>query len=124
MEIRTVAVIGAGTMGSGIAQVLALSGYRVLLRDLEPVRIDRALQSISARLEREVSKQKLTLEERDQVLRRIEPGQGLAEVALSDCVIEAISEKFSAKAGLLRDLDALCRPEVIFASNTSSIPSA
>jgi 3-hydroxybutyryl-CoA dehydrogenase len=121
MEIKTVAVVGAGTMGSGIAQVFARSGFRVLLRDVEQHLLDRAMKTIAASLDREVGKQKLTPEERDQALKRIEPAEGRAELALCDFVIEATTEKFDVKAQVFRDLDVLCRPEVLFASNTSSI---
>ena len=121
MEIKTVAVIGAGTMGSGIAQVFARSGFRVLLRDVEQHLLDRAMKTVAANLDREVGKQKLTPEERDQALKRIEPAEGHAGLALCDFVIEATTEKFDVKAKVFRDLDALCRPEVLFASNTSSI---
>jgi 3-hydroxybutyryl-CoA dehydrogenase len=121
MEIQTVAVIGAGTMGTGIAQVFARNGFRVLLRDVEQKLLDRAIQTISSNLEREVTKQKLTAEERDQALTRIKPAEGRAELALCDFVIEATTERFEIKASVFRELDTLCRPEVVFASNTSSI---
>jgi len=121
MEIKTVAVIGAGTMGSGIAEVFARCGYRVLLRDVEQNLVERAIHRVAENLGREVAKQKLTSEERDQVLTRIEPAEGRAELALADFVIEAASEKFDIKAHIFRDLDALCRDDIIFASNTSSI---
>jgi 3-hydroxybutyryl-CoA dehydrogenase len=121
MEIKTIAVIGAGTMGSGIAQVFARSGFRVLLRDVEQNLVARAIQAVSANLERDVTRQKLTAGERDQILKRIEPAEGRAELALTNFVVEATSEKFEIKAGVFRDMNALCHPEVIFASNTSSI---
>jgi 3-hydroxybutyryl-CoA dehydrogenase len=121
MEIKTVAVIGAGTMGSGIAQALAGAGYQVLLRDLEAAVLDRAVAAISGRLERDVARQKLTAAARDQVLARIETAEGRARVALADFVIEAATEKLVVKQDLFRELDTLCRPQVILATNTSSI---
>src|SRR5512146_2850743 len=121
MDIQTVGVVGAGTMGNGIAHVFAKSGYKVLLRDVEQAYLDRAMQTISKNLEREVAKQKLTAEQREQALARIEPSVGRAGLATCDFIVEAATEKFETKAELFVELDALCRPEIILASNTSSI---
>ena len=121
MEIKIVGVIGAGTMGNGIAHVFAKSGYRVLLRDVEQRFLDRGLDTISKNLEREVGKNKITAEERTQALARIEPGTGSGALAQCDFVVEAATEKFEIKAELFRELDRLCRPDVILATNTSSI---
>ncbi len=121
MQIQTVGVVGAGTMGNGIAHVFARSGYRVLLRDIEQRFLDRAIATISKNLEREVAKQKLTPEQRDQALKRIEPAVGRAGLETCDFVIEAATEKLEIKADLFRELDRICRPEVILATNTSSI---
>jgi 3-hydroxybutyryl-CoA dehydrogenase len=121
MEIKTVGVIGAGTMGNGIAHVFAKSGYDVLLVEVEQRFLDRGLQTITKNLEREVAKGKLTSEARDAAFKRIKPV--LDRNALADCqiVIEAASEKFEIKSEIFRDLDALCGKDVILASNTSSI---
>ncbi len=121
MEIKIVGVVGAGTMGNGIAHVFAKSGYRVLLRDVEQRFLDRGLETIQKNLEREVAKNKITAEERTQALARIEPGTDRGALAQCDFVVEAATEKFEIKAELFRELDRLCRPEVILASNTSSI---
>jgi 3-hydroxybutyryl-CoA dehydrogenase len=121
MEIKTVGVVGAGTMGNGIAHVFAKSGYNVLLRDVEQRFLDRGMETISKNLEREVSKNKLTAEERTQTLARIEPGVDRRALAHCDFVVEAATEKFDVKAEVFRELDRVCRPEVILASNTSSI---
>jgi 3-hydroxybutyryl-CoA dehydrogenase len=121
MDIKTVAVLGAGTMGNGIAHVFAKSGFRVLLRDVEQVFLDRALQTISKNLEREASKGKITAEQREQALKNIESGVGRSGLDGCDFVIEAATEKFDIKAELFRELDRVCRPEVILATNTSSI---
>src|SRR5690242_18352945 len=99
-SIRTVGVVGAGTMGNGIAHVLARSGYRVLLRDVEQRFLDNGLAAIARNLEREVAKGKLTPQQRDQALARIEPSLGRAGLAASDFVIEAATEKFEVKADL------------------------
>jgi 3-hydroxybutyryl-CoA dehydrogenase len=121
MDIKTVAVLGAGTMGNGIAHVFAKSGFRVLLRDVEQAFLDRALQTISKNLEREASKGKITAEQREQALKNIESGVGRSGLDGCDFVIEAATEKFDIKAELFRELDRVCRPEVILATNTSSI---
>ncbi len=121
MEIKTVGVIGAGTMGNGIAQVFAKNGYTVTLLDIEQRFLDRGMQNIAKNLDREVAKAKLTAEQREQALARI--ATATAREALSSCdfVVEAASERFEIKSELFRDLDKLCRPEVILSSNTSSI---
>jgi len=121
MEIKNVGVIGAGTMGNGIAHVFAKGGYNVLLVDVEQRFLDRGLQTISKNLEREVSKSKITAEQRDAALKCIECSTDRKRLAGCDFIVEAASERFEIKAELFRDLDAMCRPEVILSSNTSSI---
>ena len=121
MEIKTVGVIGAGTMGNGIAHVFAKTGYEVVLVDLEQRLVDRGMQAIAKNMEREVSRQKLTAGQRDEALKRIRPSISRRDLAGCDLVVEAASEKFEIKAEIFRDLEAICRPEVILASNTSSI---
>ncbi|MGD1216743.1 MAG: 3-hydroxybutyryl-CoA dehydrogenase, partial [Terriglobales bacterium] len=121
MDIRTAGVIGAGTMGNGIVHVFAKGGYNVVLVDVEQSFVDRGLQTISKNLEREVAKNKLTFEQRDQSLARIAGTTDRKRLAGCDFVVEAASERFQVKADLFHDLDAMCRPEVILSSNTSSI---
>jgi 3-hydroxybutyryl-CoA dehydrogenase len=121
MEIKIVGVLGAGTMGNGIAHVFAKSGYKVVLRDVEQRFLDRAMETISRNLEREASKNKITAEQRTQALARIEPGVDRGALAQCDFVVEAATEKFEIKAELFRELDRICRPEIILATNTSSI---
>ena len=121
MEIKTVGVVGAGTMGNGIAHVFAKRGYAVMLCDLEQRFLDRALDTIGKNLQREVEKNKITLEDRTAALVRIRPTTNRQELAAADFVVEAATEKFEIKADLFRELDGLCRREVILASNTSSI---
>jgi 3-hydroxybutyryl-CoA dehydrogenase len=121
MDIRTVGVIGAGTMGNGIAHVFAKSLYNVALVDVEQRFLDRGLETIRKNLEREVAKAKLTAEQRDQALARITPMTDREQLANCDLVVEAASERFEIKADLFRDLDTICRSEVILSSNTSSI---
>ena len=121
MEIKRVAVLGAGTMGNGIAHVFAKSGYSVLLSDVQQQFLDRALATIGKNLEREVTKNKLTAADKDAALGRIKTVTDRAALKDCDFVVEAVSEKFEIKAELFRQLDSLLRPEVILASNTSSI---
>lgn len=121
MDIKNVGVIGAGTMGNGIAHVFAKGGYNVALVDIEQRFLDRGLQTIGKNLEREASKAKITEEQRAQALARISATTDRAKLAGCDFIIEAASERFEIKTELFRALDAMCRPEVILASNTSSI---
>ena len=113
MEIKTVGVIGAGTMGNGIAHVFARSGYEVVLVDIEQRFLDRGLETIRKNLEREVTKEKITAEARDAAIARITATVDRAKLAGCDFVVEAASERFEIKSELFRDLDQLCRPEVI-----------
>ena len=121
MDVGKVGVVGAGTMGNGIAHVFARSGLQVILSDIEPRFLDRAIQTIEKNLEREVAKNKITAADKSAALERIVTTVERAELAECDFVVEAATEKFEIKAELFRDLDRICRPEVILASNTSSI---
>jgi 3-hydroxybutyryl-CoA dehydrogenase len=121
MEIKTVGVLGAGTMGNGIAHVFAKAGFRVILFDVAQPQLERALQTIGKNLNREVAKSKLSAAERAAALKRIEPASERAILGQCDFVVEAATEKLEIKAQLFRDLDSICRPQVILASNTSSI---
>jgi 3-hydroxybutyryl-CoA dehydrogenase len=121
MSIHRVGVVGAGTMGNGIAHVFARSGYMVVLCDVEQRFLDRGLETIAKNLDREVAKNKITAEEKATILKRIEGVVDRAKLAGCDFVIEAATEKFDIKREIFRDLDRLCRPEIILASNTSSI---
>lgn len=121
MDVKTVGVIGAGTMGNGIAHVFAKSGYSVVLRDVEDRLLERALDTIGKNLEREVSKGKISAQEKDATLGRIRTTTDPQALNSVDFVIEAATEKFEIKSQLLRDLDRICRPEIILATNTSSI---
>jgi 3-hydroxybutyryl-CoA dehydrogenase len=119
--IKTIGVIGAGTMGNGIAQVFARGGYKVVLCDVEQRFLDRALQTIGKNLEREVAKNKITVDDKASALKRIQPITDRAKLGDCDFVIEAATEKFEIKTEIFRDLDRVTRPEIILASNTSSI---
>jgi len=121
MDIKTVGVIGAGTMGNGIAHVFAKFGYNVVLCDVEERFLQRALDTIGKNLEREASKGKITAQEKDGALGRIRTTTDREALATVDFVVEAATEKFEIKSQLFRDLDRICRPEIILATNTSSI---
>jgi 3-hydroxybutyryl-CoA dehydrogenase len=108
-------------MGNGIAHVFARGGYPVTLCDVEQRFLDRGIETIGKNLEREVSKNKITADDRTATLKRIQPSLDRAKLAACDFVIEAATERFEIKAELFRDLDRICRPEIILASNTSSI---
>jgi len=120
-EIRTVAVVGAGTMGSGIAHVFARSGFDVLLCDLEQAFLDKAVAKIRANLGREAAKGKISAEELEAAIGRIRTATDRAQLAPADFAIEAASERFEIKSELIRSLDAILPPGAILATNTSSI---
>jgi 3-hydroxybutyryl-CoA dehydrogenase len=121
MDIQRVGVVGAGTMGNGIAHVFARGGYDVVLCDVEQSFLDRALDTIGKNLERELTKNKITANDKAAALKRIRPVTDRGQLAECDFVIEAATEKFEIKAEIFRDLDRVTRPEIILASNTSSI---
>ena len=121
MKIQRVGVVGAGTMGNGIAHVFARAGYGVVLCDVEQRFVDRGMATIGKNLDREVAKNKISGEEKTAAIQRIEPTVDRAKLADCDFVVEAATEKFDIKSELFRDLDRICRPEIILASNTSSI---
>ena len=120
-SIKTVAVLGAGTMGNGIAQVFARAGYKVLLRDVEQRFLDRAVDTIAKNLDREIKKGKLEPGEKETVLARLVPVTDMSTIANADFVVEAVPEKLELKRHVLTEADHLLRGDVIIASNTSSI---
>jgi 3-hydroxybutyryl-CoA dehydrogenase len=119
--IRTVGVLGAGTMGNGIAHVFARSGYNVILRDVETRFLDHAMDTIAKNLDREVKKGKLPEGDKPKILGRIHATTEMSAIARADFVIEAVPELMNLKLAVLREADKLLPPEVILASNTSSI---
>jgi len=120
-SIKTVAVLGAGTMGNGIAHVFARAGFSVILRDVDQRYLDRALDAISKNLDRESKKGKLPESEKPAVLSRIKTVIDMAVIAAADFAIEAVPEKLEIKRAVLTEADKILRPEVVLASNTSSI---
>jgi 3-hydroxybutyryl-CoA dehydrogenase len=119
--IKTVAVLGSGTMGNGIAHVFARAGYKVILRDVEQRFLDRAVDTISKNLDREVKKGKLPEAEKGSVLARIIPVTDMSAIAVADFLVEAVPEKLDIKRHVLTEADRILRDDVIIASNTSSI---
>ncbi|HVG18702.1 MAG TPA: 3-hydroxybutyryl-CoA dehydrogenase [Blastocatellia bacterium] len=119
--VKSVGVIGAGTMGNGIAQTAARAGLTVIMRDVSDDFLKRGLSTIDKSLQRDVDKQRLAPDEKQEIIARIEPTTDLARLREVDLVVEAITEDFAAKSELFRQLDQMARPGVILASNTSSI---
>jgi 3-hydroxybutyryl-CoA dehydrogenase len=120
-SIKTVAVIGAGTMGNGIAHVFARAGYRVILRDVEQAYLDRGMETIAKNLDREVSKEKITEAEKTAALARIHPSTDIVTLMGADFAVEAVPEQRDLKIRVLKEADGVLGPGVILASNTSSI---
>ena len=121
MAIQRIGVVGAGTMGNGIAHVFARSGYDVVLCDLEQKFLERALATIGKNLDREVAKSKITDTQKADTIKRIAAITDRYQLSGCDFIVEAASEKLEIKSELFHDLDRLCRADVILASNTSSI---
>jgi 3-hydroxybutyryl-CoA dehydrogenase len=124
LEIKTVGVVGAGTMGHGIAQVLVKSGISVVLQDVAPKILDAARERIGKGLARDVEKGRLTAEQRERALGRLKTTTEIKDLAGADLVVEAVVESFETKAGVFRTLEPVVRaakPKAILASNTSSI---
>ncbi len=122
MDIHSVCVVGAGTMGNGIAHAFAQNGFAVALNDLRQDLLDRGMATIASNLDRQVRKGALTEELKGKTLSRISPGTDLGSAAAAaDIVIEAATEHTETKKEIFRRLDASCRPGVVLASNTSSI---
>ena len=120
-HVKTVAVLGAGTMGNGIAHVFARAGYKVILRDVEQRYLDRGMDTIARNLDREIKKGKLAEAEKETVLGRLVPVTDMSAVANADFLVEAVPEKIEIKRHVLTEADRLLRDDVIIASNTSSI---
>ena len=121
MEIKKIGVVGAGTMGNGIAHVAALSGYQVIMKDVADELLQRATKTIDKNLQRGVDKGKITEEQKKEALSRITPTTDLSLMKGVDFVIEAVNEDFDTKREVFTQLDSQCPPQVILASNTSSI---
>lgn len=121
MEIKTIGVLGAGTMGSGIAQVAAEAGYDVIMRDIKDDFVNRGMTAINKNLNRAVDKGKKSKEEAEDIVGRIRGNTNLEELSDVDLVIEAVIENMELKKELYEDLDRICKPEAVLASNTSGL---
>ncbi len=123
MEVKTFGVVGAGQMGNGIAQVAAqLGGLNVIMNDIADEFVERGFNAISKNLDRLVKKEKLTEDEKGEILGRIKKSTNLEDMKDADFVVEAAVEREDLKLDIFRKLDAACKPGVVLASNTSSIP--
>jgi len=122
MEVKTLGVVGAGLMGNGISQVAAMSGLQVIMSDIKDECVQRGLENISKILSRSVDKARMSAEEKDAILDRIKTTVDNNDMSAADFIVEAATENEPLKFQIFRDLDEICRPEVILATNTSSIP--
>jgi len=121
MEFKTIGVVGAGTMGNGIAQVFAFHGFEVVMSDVSDAVVQRGLATIRKSLERLAGKEKIPADAPAATLARIRTTTNLADLAAADLVVEAATENEALKLDVFSQLDGICRPETILASNTSSI---
>jgi 3-hydroxybutyryl-CoA dehydrogenase len=122
MEVKTFGVIGSGQMGGGIAQVAATSGLNVIMNDINDKFVLKGLHAITSNLSRMVDKGKISEDDKSAILGRIKTSTDLKDMAQADFVVEAATENQEIKFQIFRDLDSICSPEVILATNTSSIP--
>ncbi|OEF96925.1 3-hydroxybutyryl-CoA dehydrogenase [Vulcanibacillus modesticaldus] len=122
MDIKTIMVVGAGQMGSGIAQVAAQTGYQVILHDIKDEFVNKGFNTINKNLTRNVSKGRITEQEKEDILSRIKLTVNLEDAKEADFVIEAASENMEIKSKIFKTLDKVTSKEVILASNTSSLP--
>ena len=121
MEIKTVGVVGAGTMGNGIAQAFATSGYDVVMRDIKQEFVDRGVATIRKSLERMAARNKITADAKDAALARVKGSVDVASLKDCDLIVEAALENVDLKTKLFRELDEMCKADAILATNTSSI---
>jgi len=122
MEVKTFGVVGAGQMGNGIAQVAAMSGLQVVMNDISDEFVQKGLKNITSILGKNVEKGKMSADEKDAVLSRIKPSVDIKDMAAVDFVVEAATENQPVKFQIFKNLDSVCPPHAILASNTSSIP--
>jgi 3-hydroxybutyryl-CoA dehydrogenase len=121
MEIKTIGVVGAGTMGNGIAQVFAASDFDVILQDINQDQLEKGVLAISKSLDRLIKKEKITEEDKQKILAKINTNTSIDSLAETDLIVEAASENFEIKSDIFKKLDGICKPDAILATNTSSI---
>ncbi len=119
--VKTIGVLGAGIMGSGIAQVAARAGYNVIIRDLTDDFVSRGLNNIKKNLERDVQKNRLAADDAEAIQGRIKGTTSMGDLAAADFIIEAVIEQMELKKEVYRELEQICPPNVVFASNTSGL---
>ena len=119
--MKKIGVLGTGTMGAGIVQVLAQSGYEVVMRARREASIEKGMATVTKNLDKMVAKEKITAEEKEIILGRITGSTDIHIIADADLIIEAATEDMEAKKSLFAELDKLCKPETIIATNTSSL---
>jgi 3-hydroxybutyryl-CoA dehydrogenase len=121
MSIQVIGIIGAGQMGSGIAQVCAMAGLNVIMRDIDEAAVQRGIKSVTSLLERAVSKEKMTAADKDAALGRITGTTELVRLVAADFIVEAATENLELKQRILKEVDAIASPGTVIATNTSSI---
>lgn len=121
MNIEVVGIIGSGQMGSGIAQICAAAGLRVIMRDINDAAVAKGMTAISSGLDRGIKSGKLTAEQKDQTLSRIQGTTALADLAAADFVIEAATENLALKQQILKELEGIAKADCVIATNTSSV---
>jgi len=121
MELKTIGIVGAGTMGNGIAQAFAVSGFDVILTDISEAAVQKGVATIASSLDRLIKKEKMTAEQKAAALAKIQTATDVAALKSVDLIIEAATENFELKTKIFKQLDELAKPEAIIASNTSSI---
>lgn len=119
--MKKIGVLGTGTMGAGIIQVLAQSGYEVVLRARREASVEKGIATVAKNLDRLVAKEKMTAEDKELVMSRIKGSTDIGIVADADLIIEAATEEMESKKALFKELDELCKPGTILATNTSSL---
>ena len=121
MSIQTVGIVGAGTMGNGIAQACAVAGIKVVMVDISQAAVDKGLATVAGSLDRLIKKEKITAADKDKALSLIQPSTRYEDLQQAQLVIEAATENYDLKVKILQQLDGLLAPEVLIATNTSSI---
>ena len=121
MSIQTVGIVGAGTMGNGIAQACAVAGINVVMVDISQAAVDKGVATVAGSLDRLIKKEKITAADKDKALSLIKPSTNYDDLKAAQLVIEAATENYDLKVKILQQLDALLAPEVLIATNTSSI---
>ena len=121
MDIRTIGIVGAGQMGNGIAHVAALSGYDVVLTDIDDSILQRSLETMARNMDRQIKKGRLSEDQKNTAMARVRTSARLTDHEDADLVVEAAVERFDIKAEIFRQLDSICGPQTVLASNTSSI---